>query len=179
MKGAGGNSLGKINWQSRSKLLSFLPVNKKSSYSLLISSRILVCCSSMCSAEKKLSFPFPNNAHRWVKRIIVQSCLTCTKCILKLRTAAKLYHARKKSNSTQRATHDRGAINFFSVFCRNTSLPALRKKKNAPTITVKNLWKDPIFSDIRNTSVRIAPNSAPCAVILWLLLFLRSVSSPF
>ena len=40
------------------------------------------------------------------------------------------------------------------------------------------MWKDQIFSDIRNMSVRIAPNSVRCAVILWLLLFLRSVWSP-
>ena len=120
---------------------------------------------------------FPSHAHQWAKRIKLLIFLNCTKCIL--RTTAKLYQVRKKSNNTQRVALDGGTMIFFPVLCRNTGLLALRKKKTAPTVTVKNVWKDPIFSDIRNMSVFIAPNSAPCAVILWLLLFLRSVSSPF
>ena len=104
------------------------------------------------------------------------SFLNCTKFIL--RTTAKLYQVRKKSNNTQRVALDGGTMIFFSVLCRNTGLLALRKKKTAPTVTVKNVWKDPIFSDIRNMSVFIAPNNVRCAVIPWLLLFLRSVWSP-
>ena len=97
-------------------MLSFLPVNHKSSYSLLISSRTLVYCFSMRSAEKKLTFP--SHAHRLAKRLKLPSWLKCI-----LTTTAKLYHARKKSNIIQRAALNKGTIiPFYSLLISSRTL---------------------------------------------------------
>ena len=121
-------------WQWRSKLLSLLPVNHVFIFPAnLLSIFSMLFFNAFC--QKNINFP--SHAHQWAKRIKLLIFLNCTKCIL--RTTAKLYQVRKKSNNTQRTALDGGTMIFFSVLCRNTGLPALRKKKTAPTVTVKNV----------------------------------------